>query len=207
MSRAVAAREAADYYGVSESNLRKWAREGKVETRKTPGGKYKYLIPDEGIHPKEDKGDWTENIIYCRVSSKKQVFDLKRQCKVLQEKYPDYTAVADIGSGINYKRKNFQAILDQLFAGKVKRVVVAHQDRFSRFGFDFFQWLFRKFGAVLESMEAANPIGNDELISDVMEVFTVFTARYYGSRKYKKLLAKSADSSDSESEDSDEEVL
>ena len=204
MSKAVSAKEASDYYAVSESNLRKWAREGKVETRKTPGGHYKYLIPDEGIPAaKNDKKDWSEYIVYCRVSSKKQSFDLTRQCKMLQEKYPDYTAVADIGSGINYKRKNFQAILEQLYAGKVKKVVIAHQDRFSRFGFEFFQWMFTKFGAVLESLESINPIGTDELVTDIMEVFTVFSARYYGSRKYKKLLKKNTGSSDSDSDDSD----
>lgn len=201
MNRAVSAKEAADYYGTSISNIRKWAREGKIETRKTPGGHYKYVLPEEKTPGLEDdpKG-WTENIVYCRVSSKKQSFDLERQCKLLHDKYPTFTAVSDIGSGINYKRKNFQAILERLYEGKVKKVVVAHQDRFSRFSFDFFQWMFGKFGAVLESVESPNPVGNTELVDDIMEVFTVFTARYYGKRKYNK---KNKISSDSESEDSD----
>jgi predicted site-specific integrase-resolvase len=64
--------------------------------------------------------------------------------------------------------------LEQLFQGNIKKVVVAHQDRFTRFGFDFFQWMFTQFGSVLETME-------DKKSNDLMEILT---ARYYGKRKY-----------------------
>jgi predicted site-specific integrase-resolvase len=202
MSRVVSAKEAAEYYGASISNVRKWAREGKVEVRTTPGGHYKYILPPEKtIETKNDKEEWKENIVYCRVSSVKQSSDLDRQCKLLQDKYPEFTVVSDIGSGIDYKRKNFQSILELLYAGKVKRVVVAHSDRFSRFGFDFFQWMFTQFGAVLESVESPNPIGSAELVDDIMEVFTTFTTRYYGKRRYNK---KDKVLADSESDSSDE---
>jgi predicted site-specific integrase-resolvase len=67
--------------------------------------------------------------------------------------------------------------LEQLFQGNIKKVVVAHQDRFTRFGFDFFQWMFTQFGSVLETME-------DKKSNDLMEILTLFTARYYGKRKY-----------------------
>jgi predicted site-specific integrase-resolvase len=186
MSKSVKAQEAAEYYNISTSNLRKWARDGKIEVDITPGGHYNYIIPvtrkDEPEHPTKD--GWTENIIYSRVSSKKQIEDLKRQSKYLKQHYPKYTIVEDIGSGINYKRKGFQDILEQLFSGNVKKVVVAHPDRFSRFSFEFFQWLFERFGAVLESIEAPTENSGEDLVSDIMEIFTVFTARYYGRRKY-----------------------
>jgi putative resolvase len=186
MSRVVKAQEAAEYYNISTSNLRKWAREGRIEIDTTPGGHYNYIIPitrtDEPEQP--TKEGWTENIIYSRVSSRKQVDELKRQTKSLKQKYPEYTVVEDIGSGINYKRKGFQDILEQLFKGNVKKVVVAHADRFSRFGFDFFQWLFEKFGALLESIETSTENSGEDIVSDIMEIFTVFTTRYYEKRKY-----------------------
>jgi predicted site-specific integrase-resolvase len=70
--------------------------------------------------------------------------------------------------------------LEQLFQGNIKKVVVAHQDRFTRFGFDFFQWMFTQFGSVLETMEESD----DKKSNDLMEILTLFTARYYGKRKY-----------------------
>lgn len=187
MPRLVKAQEAALFYNISLSNLRKWAREGRVEVRETPGGRYQYVLPDangDAEHVPQD--GWTPNIIYARVSSRKQQDDLERQALQLQQLYPGYTLVKDVGSGINYQRKGFQAILERLFSGNIHRVVVAHQDRFTRFGYDFFQWMFQRFGATLESVERPNPSNGEDLVADIMEVFTVFTARYYGRRKYNK---------------------
>lgn len=186
MLKSVKANEAAEYYNTSLSNLRKWARDGKIEADITPGGHYNYFIPvtnkDEIEYSPKD--GWNGNIIYSRVSSRKQIEDLKRQSQYLRNKYPEYTVIEDIGSGINYKRKGFQEILEQLFSGNIKKVVVAYPDRFSRFGFDFFQWIFERFGAILESVEVPGENTGEDLVSDIMEIFTVFTARYYGKRKY-----------------------
>jgi excisionase family DNA binding protein len=185
-SKTVKASEAAKYYGISIPNLRKWAREGTIPAEQTPGGHYNYIIPvtPDWSEDKPVNGDWTPNVIYCRVSSRKQEDDLERQVKYLSKLYPDYTIIRDIGSGINYKRKGFQTLLERLFKGDIKKVVVAHQDRFVRFGFDFFQWLFIQFGAILETVERPNANTHEDLVGDIMEIFTVFTARYYGRRKY-----------------------
>lgn len=40
------------------------------------------------------------NIIYCRVSSKKQSDDLKRQSEYHRTIYPEYDLIEDVGSGI-----------------------------------------------------------------------------------------------------------
>jgi len=177
----VTSARARDYYKVSDSSLRRWARQGLVPTEKSLGGHYRFLIPVN-----ESSSQLIENnfIVYARVSSKKQEADLERQVTYLSSIYNDYAVVRDIGSGLNYKRQGFKAILEQLFKGNIKRVVVAHQDRFTRFGFDFFQWLFQQFGAVLESVDRSTKSREEELLGDIMEVFTLFTARYYGSRKY-----------------------
>lgn len=183
MPRHVKAAEAASFYGTSLSNLRKWAREGVIPTDRTPKGRFLYVLPDE--HPAAiGPNEWSGNIVYARVSSHKQKDDLNRQANFLAAKYPQFTIITDIGSGINYERKGFLTILERLFKGDVKRVVVAHQDRFTRFGFDFFQWLFQQFGAVLESVVQPNASSGEDMVADIMEVFTVFTARYYGRRAY-----------------------
>lgn len=181
--KAVRANEAAKFYNISIPTLRRWAREGAIPVEQTKGGQYKYIIGTDTV-PSCETNQISCNIIYSRVSSSKQRGDLERQKVFLQKRFPEYSVVADIGSGINYQRKGFKAILELLFKGGVKHVVVAHQDRFSRFGFDFFQWLFQQFGAVLEAVEQPKSSPGADLTADLMEVLTVFTARYYGRRKY-----------------------
>jgi predicted site-specific integrase-resolvase len=186
MPRYVKAHEAAEYYHISESNLRKWAREKKITTTRTPGGHFRYILPDPTDVPQQPDSDgWTPNVIYVRVSSAKQHEDLQRQSLRLQQLYPNHTLVQDIGSGLNYQRKGFQALLERLFQGHIKHVVVAHQDRFCRFGYDFFCWMFQQFGAILESVEQP-PTDGEDMVNDIMEIFTVFTARYYGRRSHSK---------------------
>jgi predicted site-specific integrase-resolvase len=196
MSKVVGASEAANYYSISISNLRKLAREGKIPYKITPGGHYRYPITiksEQKSTPTADKAYY----IYARVSSKDQKGDLERQIEYLTRRYPTYTLITDIGSGINYDRKGFKTILEQLFEGNIKRVVVTHQDRFTRFSFDFFEWLFQKFGGILESVSKEDR-KNGDLIGDVMEVLTVFTARYHGRRRYKTKDDENSNSADSD---------
>lgn len=178
------AKQAAEYYNISTSNLRKWARDGKISVKQTKGGQYQYIIKDEN---QECPEQISENIIYARVSSKKQFNDLQIQGDKLQRAFPEFTLIKDIGSGINFKRKGFIKILELLFQRKINKVVVANKDRFSRFGFEFFEWMFKQFGASLEVIQTNSNTeltSNEELANDIMEIITVFTARFYESRKF-----------------------
>jgi predicted site-specific integrase-resolvase len=86
--------------------------------------------------------------------------------------------------------------LEALFHRNIAEVVVAHRDRLSRFGFELFKFMFEKHGAVLtiaSSEDDHTPL--QEFSEDVMSIITVFTARYYGTRKY-NLLQKDKDLSD-----------
>jgi predicted site-specific integrase-resolvase len=107
---------------------------------------------------------------------------------MLQSQYPDFEVVKDIASGINFKRRGLISILDHVFAGNVSTIVVAHRDRLTRFGFELFQYVFNKFNVSLEVL-SDNDIEepSTELAKDLLSIITVFTARYYGSRKYSVL--------------------
>jgi excisionase family DNA binding protein len=170
--------EASEYYKVCTGTLREWADQGKIQFTKTSGGHRRYGISDEKSTDKQD-------YIYTRVSSKKQIGDLQRQTNYLKKGYPNYSIVEDIGSGLNFKRQGFRKILEQLFKGNIGEVIVSSSDRFSRFGTrDFFVWLFNTFGGkltILKDQQYASP--NEELAEDLLEIITVFSARYYGRRK------------------------
>jgi putative resolvase len=120
-------------------------------------------------------------------SPKKQKQDLNRQIMFLRERFPNHEVVSDISSGINYKRKGLLYILELLYKGGIREVVVAHRDRLCRFGFDLFDFMFKQHGALLTVLENPSDSIDDrarELSEDIMAITTVFTARYYGSRKY-----------------------
>jgi predicted site-specific integrase-resolvase len=68
--------------------------------------------------------------------------------------------------------------------------------------------MFQQYGAILESLDQEDLDSREDLLSDLMEVITVFTARYHGRRKYKT--GKSEEDSDKEDQvlsDSKSEVI
>jgi len=181
----VKAKEAARYFDGSSATIRKYARENSIYTEQLPSGRYRYWIDSDKPKP-EINTDTKYTIAYARVSSYKQSRDLTRQIQYLRKQRPDASILSDIGSGINNNRKNFKAIFQSLIQGDIREVVVAHKDRFSRIGFSFFKWLFSLFGAKLTSLETnkfSRTTGN-EMLDEIMEIITVFTARYYGLRRY-----------------------
>ena len=183
----VKAAEARLYYSITAPTLRKWYKNKQLNAIKLPSGRYKYWIESKK-EASNNQADTRQTIIYARVSSAKQSSDLRRQEEYLKQKYPNAILKSDIGSGLNYRRTHFKTILQCLFKRNIKEVVVAHKDRFTRIAFEFFKWVFNEFGAVLKSLEDekyAEGTG-DEFTDDLMSIITVFTARYYGSRKYKE---------------------
>src|ERR1700694_3934124 len=119
----VSPKEAQQIFKVSEQTLRRWANERQIQFKTTECGHRRYLVPSNE----------QSKIIYCRVSSSKQKNDLNRQIKFMQEKYPNYEVIKDVGSGINLQRKGFLSLLQRIIHGTVSKVVVASHDRLSRF--------------------------------------------------------------------------
>ena len=175
----VSSRKAQEYFNVSCETLRQWQVHGKVEAKFTAGGHRRYKII-----PRDDDKTKHKKIIYARVSSSKQRDDLKRQIAFVKAKYPSHEVISDVGSGINFKRKGFQALLGQIFEGNVIEVVVAHKDRISRFSFDFFKYVCFKYGVVLKIMSDKSNSPSEELSEDLIAILTHFTAKFNGSRKY-----------------------
>lgn len=46
--------------------------------------------------------------------------------------------IEDFGSGLNYNRKKWNKLLDDVMENKIKLIVVSNKDRFIRFGYDWF---------------------------------------------------------------------
>ena len=74
--------------------------------------------------------------------------------------------MTDIGSGLNYRRKNWNKLLYMVMDKKVQKIVVAHNDRFVRFGFDWFKDLCYKNGCNIEIVNNEKLSPQEELVQD-----------------------------------------
>lgn len=94
--------------------------------------------------------------------------------------------LTDIGSGLNYKRKNWNVLLDECFDGNVTTIIIAHKDRFVRFGYDWFSSFLKKRGVEILVVKNDMLSPQQELVDDLISIIHVFSRRIYGLRKYKK---------------------
>lgn len=169
--------------GVHANTLRRWEKEGKIDAIRNPAGQRLYQVSKFIRNNRLDK----KRICYCRVSSYKQINNLNNQVKYLSKKFPNHEIYKDVGSGINYKRKNLQKILAEGSEGKIEEIVVASKDRLCRFGFEIFEYLFKLWNiklVVLDKTEDISP--EEELVKDVVTIITVFGNKINGSRRYIK---------------------
>ena len=182
--------------GVSISTLRRWEAEGKISPARTEGGTRRYdlavLLPERAHVAAPSR----RTIAYARVSSHDQKDDLERQKQVLSMYCAaqgwTYEVVADLGSGLNYRKKGLRRLLDDVMAGNVGRLVITHKDRLLRFGAELvFAICEAKQAEVVILNQGEDASFEEDLAKDVLEIITVFSARLYGarSRKNAKLLA------------------
>ena len=182
----VKTKEACKHFGVHPDTVRKWAKEGRIEyTRVGVGGQRLYNLEsfNTRIEPIQKVCETKKKFIYCRVSTSKQKDDLERQVEYLKEKYPTHEVIKEIASGINFKRKGLNRLLDQCLEGMVSEVVVAHKDRLCRISFEHFNWLFDKFGVRLIVDCEDSKSTETELANDLMSIVHVFSSRHYGERR------------------------
>ena len=188
--------EAERITGLSQQTIRKLGDQKKVQCYKTPHGGHRRFnkqdlerlcgyVPDDPQIPKAE----IHNFIYTRVSSKKQLEDLSRQIEYIQqrrpEEYASYTTLSDIGSGINFKRKGLQTILDACLHRTIGDVVVAHRDRLSRFAFDLIQCIIEKAGGILTILDDEhNKSTEQELAEDLLSIVHIYSCRQMGKRSY-----------------------
>jgi predicted site-specific integrase-resolvase len=182
-------RKAVEFLGFSPNTLRKYADEGKIKSIKNEAGQRLYDVESYV------RGDSTRTatVCYCRVSSSKQRDDLLRQVAYMQSLYPKAEIIKDIGSGLNFKRKGLQTLLDRVLGNTCKLVVIAHKDRLCRFGFDLISWLCARQQTQVLVLNQANLSPEREMVEDILSIIHVFSCRLYGLRKYKKQVAEDSE--------------
>lgn len=183
--------QAAQELGVSVDTLRRWEAAGKIEAERTPGGHRRYdLAQLRGIVPRQAPSRRL-SLAYARVSSHDQKSDLVTQVALLESFCSangwTYEVLQDLGSGLNYQKRGLRQLIKRICAGVVGRLVLTHKDRLLRFGSELIFALCEEFGVEVVIINRSDqPLSFEaELVQDVVEIITVFSARLYGSRSHK----------------------
>ena len=183
--------------GRKTKTLQKWDREGILKAHRSPTNRRYYthdqylayrgmIAPEQGL-----------TIAYARVSGAAQKPDLVNQMKAL-EVYCDQHALKvdewmqDIGSGLNYKRKQFNRLMEMVELGQVRRILLAHRDRLVRFGYGYFETFCERHHTDLVVIDGETLSPDQELVQDLVAILTVFSARLHGLRSYRKVLKEAA---------------
>ncbi len=190
--------EAATELGISVKTVRRWADAGKLRFERSPSGHRRFYLPDIKRITPRDLQSLEERITinYARVSSHDQKADLVRQVQVLESFSAangwQYETIQDLGSGLNYQKKGLQKLLKRIVKGDVGRLVLTHKDRLLRFGAEIVFALCEEFETevVIVNKSEEEVSFEQELVTDMIELVAVFSARLYGarSRKNKKLI-------------------
>jgi putative resolvase len=233
MPKYVSSAKVREVYGIDRQTLRNWAVKGSVSARAiiNPSGRRTWMYDLESIGSNmEPKGEVDESaspandhqkptIIYCRVSSKKQLPDLERQIALLRSAYPDSEVVSDIGSGINYNKPGFTKMVEMVCREQIARIVVTFKDRILRFGHELFYKICKEHGVQIvvyadecDDLQDQADREKEELQEDLLSVVNVFVARRNGKkagimRRLRKEQSKQHDQDQAISDEgSDEEV-
>ncbi len=196
--------EFAKKVNVSPSTLRRWDKTGEFPAKKRKSGHRYYDESDVRCLLNKTPLSARKTIIYCRVSSYGQKDDLESQMKAM-ETYCLHAGISidelikEIGGGMNFKRKKFLKLMDSVSKGEVSRLIIAHKDRLSRFGFDYFQHLCDVNGCRLEVINQESLSPEKEMVEDLLSIIHTFSCRLYGLRRYKKALKKALEANESHS--------
>ena len=192
--------EAAQYLGVSIMTLRRWDESGKLKPIKTVGKHRRYDINDlnDYLFHKDDniikENSHYRVVCYARVSSNDQKDDLERQAILLEEYCKKnnykYETIKDLGSGLNYKKKGLNKLINKVINKEVDKIIISYKDRLIRFGYELIEHLCNKNDVEIVVLNNEEKDKNKELVEDMLSIITVFSSRLYGSRskKHKKII-------------------
>lgn len=191
--------EFAQLVGVSVKTLQRWDTSGRLKAYRAPSNRRYYTHQQYLTYIGADSPPTHQYaVIYARVSNRAQKDDLANQVQFLREfanarGWIIDQVIEDIGSGLNYRRKHWNALLVDALDGKVSRIVVAHKDRFIRFGFEWFAELLKNHGVDLVVVHNEQLSPQEELVQDLVSIIHVFSSRIYGLRKYKTEIKEDPD--------------
>lgn len=181
----------AEMIGVSVKTLQRWDNDGRLKAFRTPTDRRYYTHKQYIDYMGDGNSKHGKTVIYTRVSTSNQKNDLNNQVEFLKQ-YANAKGIIvdeifeDIGSGLNYNRKKWNKLIEDCMLGLIKTVIVAHKDRFIRFGYEWFERFLKSNGVEIIVVNNEKTSPEQELVNDLISIIHIFSCRIYGLRKYKK---------------------
>ena len=189
--------EFSEKVGVSISTLQRWDRTNVLKSRRTSTNQRYYTDEDlnKVLNLEEETESKRKNVGYCRVSTQSQKHNLENQKEFVSVYSLSHGVIldeiyTDIGSGLNYKRKNWNTLLKQVEANEVDKIYITYKDRFVRFGYEWFEEFCTSHGTEIIVLNQKQTSPEEELTEDLLSILHVFSARSYDLRKYKTEINK-----------------
>lgn len=136
------------------------------------------------------KGKERYNVTYSRVSLPKQKNDLKTQSErlynyAISNGYNIKEQFEDVKSGMSFSdRKSFCKLFDKVTNYEVKYVIVENRDRLVRFGYEFVEMFFKKFGTeIIVVSDVDNRTYEQELTDDLISIIHYYSMKSYSHRR------------------------
>ena len=175
--------------GISKSTLRRYDKENKLKPAYTSSGGHRRYTESQLFELIGKKNNTNKiNIGYIRISSKKQIDDLERQYALMESylitKGKPFEIIKSVGSSIDYNNPSLNNLVDMVISGRVNKVFIMYKDRLVRFGFELLQSIFKRYGVEIEIINHQNNTSEEELVTDLIQIVTVFSSKLNGRRKY-----------------------
>jgi predicted site-specific integrase-resolvase len=130
---------------------------------------------------------------YCRVSNLSQKDDLEIQINNIKSymyaKGYEFEVISDIGSGIDYKKKGLQELLNKINDQDVSKIIILHKDKLIGFGFELIEYLCKVNNVEIEIIDNTEQ-SKKEMSDNLVQIVTIFANCLYGqqSKKTKQLI-------------------
>ena len=179
------AKEIKEMFGITNQTLYNWRNNKTIKYTKINKKLFMYEL--DGLTSKVSNHN--KNVVYCRVSNTKQKTDLIRQEEVLRSYcasngYKIDHCFTDIASGMNENRKGFNSLLELVFNNEVDRIFISYKDRLTRFGYSYFENIFKHFGTEIVVVNStSDKTFQEELTEDLISIIHHFSMKMYSDRR------------------------
>lgn len=185
--------ELASLLGVTVATLQRWDRMGQLPAKRNPSNR-RYYTQDQvdAILGNAPERGTTEGkvIIYARVSDASGGQKMRDQVGFLRQYANARGLIVDqvmeeYGSGMDYDRPKWNALLEDCLAGRVAMVLIAHEDRFVRFGYEWYQRLLSQHHTQIVVVNNEDLSPRTEIMEDLSSILTESADRIEGLGKYR----------------------
>lgn len=189
--------EFAEKIGVSVSTLQRWDRTNVLKSRRTPTNQRYYTDEDlnKVLNLETETKSERKNVGYCRVSIQGQKKNMENQQELISIYSLSHGVIldeiyTDIGSDLDYKRKNWNKLLKQIENNEIDKIYITYKDRFVRFGYEWFEEFCASHDTEIIVLNQKQTSPEEELTEDLLSILHEFSERNYVLRKYKTEINK-----------------